>query len=57
MARPIADTPVLRGQDAVRFMEAMENVKPISAKRRKEMEETYQYFKEHAHPSAKHLFR
>jgi len=46
MARPIADTPVLRGQDAVRFMEAMANVKPsFSEERKAEMERHYEWFK------------
>jgi len=45
MARPIADTPVLTGKDALRFMQAMANVKPISKKRRKEMERNYQLAK------------
>ena len=36
MAQPIADTPVLTGKDALRFMQAMANVKPISKKRREE---------------------
>lgn len=48
MARPIADTPTLRGIEALRFMERMENVKKISAKKRKEIEESYRLFKERA---------
>ncbi len=31
MARPIKETPVLRGKDAERFFQKMENVKPVSA--------------------------
>jgi hypothetical protein len=31
MARPIKETPVLRGKDAERFFDRMENVKPVSA--------------------------
>jgi len=45
MAQPIADTPVLTGMDALRFMEAMANVKPISKERREEMERNYQLAK------------
>ena len=37
MARPMATTPTLRGLEALRFMEKMENVKPISEERREEM--------------------
>ena len=45
MARPIADTPVLKGQEALRFMQEMENVKPsFSAERKAEMERNYQWF-------------
>jgi hypothetical protein len=46
MARPIADTPVLRGKDAVRFVEAMENVKSsFSDHKKDEMKRTYEWFK------------
>jgi hypothetical protein len=45
MARPIADTPVLRGKDAVRFMERMENVKPISKEERAKMKADYEWVK------------
>lgn len=31
MARPIKETLVLRGKDAERFFDRMENVKPVSA--------------------------
>ena len=48
MARPIADTPILRGMEAVRFMEAMENVKPISRERRESIERSYQWARERA---------
>jgi len=48
MAEPIADTPVIRGKDALRFMQAMANVKPISKKRRAEMERNYQLVKSRA---------
>jgi hypothetical protein len=50
MARPIADTPVLRGEEALRFMLDMENVKrlPNADKRLKEMEEAYEWVKKHA---------
>jgi hypothetical protein len=45
MARPIADTPILEGEDEIRFLEAMENVQPISEERRREIEEGYQRVK------------
>ena len=48
MAQPIADTPVLTGMDALRFMEAMADVKPISKERRERMERNYQLMKSRA---------
>ncbi|GHT75744.1 hypothetical protein AGMMS50262_11970 [Bacteroidia bacterium] len=51
MARPIADTPVLHGKDAIRFMEEMENVKPISKAERERIERNYQWVKAHADES------
>jgi hypothetical protein len=45
MARPIADTPVLRGQDAVRFMEAMANVKPVSQEEKDRIKKNYEWMK------------
>ena len=52
MARPIADTPVLRGMEAVRFMEEMERVNNLprvsNSERRQSLEESYQWFKAHA---------
>ena len=41
MARPIAETPTLRGIEALRFMERMENVKKISSQKRQEIENSY----------------
>ena len=48
MARPIADTPILTGMDALRFMERMENIKKISPQERQEIEESYKLFKQKA---------
>ena len=48
MARPIADTPVLRGQDAVRFMQEMENVQRVSQEHLQEIKDARQWFKQHA---------
>ena len=48
MAQPIADTPILTGKDALRFMLAMANVKPISKKDREQMEKDYQLAKSRA---------
>ena len=48
MAQPIADTPILTGMDALRFMEAMVNVKPISKRQREEMKRDYELAKSRA---------
>jgi hypothetical protein len=45
MAREIAETPVLRGQDAKRFREAMASVEQISKEERKAQREAYEWFK------------
>ena len=44
MARPIAETPVLSGNDAIRFEEAMNNVRPLSRSRRAAMDAEYKSF-------------
>jgi hypothetical protein len=45
MACPIKDTPVLRGKDAKRFSEAMENLKPVSKKRLSGIKKSYEFLK------------
>ena len=45
MAQPIAETPTISGKDALRFMQAMANVKPISKKDREQMKKDYQLVK------------
>jgi hypothetical protein len=44
MARPIAETPILSGNDALRFEEAINNVRPLSRSRRAAMDAEYQSF-------------
>ena len=44
MARPIAETPVLNGNDAIRFEEAINNVRPLSHTRRAAMDAEYESF-------------
>lgn len=44
MARPIAETPVLTGDDALRFEEAVNNVRPLSRSRKAAMDAEYQSF-------------
>jgi hypothetical protein len=50
MARPIADTPVLRGNDAVRFIEEMERVDNMPQAerlaRRAKLQENVRWIKE-----------
>lgn len=45
MARPIKETPVLSGEDAIRFWEAAENVVPVSDEEKKRAKEIYEEFK------------
>lgn len=45
MARPIKETPVLRGYDADRFIERMESVGRASAKEIEEAKKAYEAFK------------
>jgi len=48
MARPIKPTPILYGEDAVRFEMRMQNVKPMSKKEREEQRRAYEWAKAHA---------
>jgi hypothetical protein len=48
MAREIAETPILRGKDAKRFREAMENLQPLSEEKKREMDEIYKLVKQRA---------
>jgi hypothetical protein len=45
MARPIAETPIITGDDARRFDEAMANLKPASRKEIKAQKKDYDWFK------------
>lgn len=45
MARPIKETPVLKGKDAERFAEKMETVGRASAKEIEEAHKAYEAFK------------
>ncbi|MDR0692030.1 MAG: hypothetical protein LBF69_03220 [Prevotellaceae bacterium] len=45
MARPIKDTPILKGKDARHFQEAMENLKPVSKERLEEIRKSYEFLK------------
>lgn len=45
MARPIELTPTLRGKDAERFFEMMDNVKPVSKEELERMKKNYEYFR------------
>ena len=46
MARPIGETPVLYGEDAVRFLNEMENVKPASNEEKERVRKAYEMMKE-----------
>ncbi len=44
MARPIKETPLLVGEDAVRFVLESQNFKPASKEEREEAQRIYDYF-------------
>lgn len=46
MAKPIGETPVLYGEDAVRFLNEMENVKPASNEEKERVRKAYEMMKE-----------
>jgi hypothetical protein len=48
MARPIAETPELYGEDAIRFEKEIANPKKISEEERREQKAAYEWFKKHA---------
>lgn len=45
MARPIKETPVLRGKDAERFEERLKHPHPANDKERQAAKEAYEKFK------------
>ena len=45
MARPIAETPILYGEDATRFMYNMHHVQKISAEEKERMRKSYEWVK------------
>lgn len=45
MARPIAETPVLYGEDAQRFESIIQNTKPYSKEKMEKLRKTYEDFK------------
>ena len=46
MARPIGETPVLYGEDAVRFLKEMENVKPTTDEETDRVRKAYELMKD-----------
>lgn len=46
MARPIGETPVLYGEDAVRFLKEMENVKPATDEEKDRVRKAYELMKD-----------
>ena len=44
----IADTPVLKGMEALLFMQKMENVKPMSKKEKEQMRKDFELAKSRA---------
>jgi hypothetical protein len=45
MARPIKETPTIKGKDSIRFQEAMDNLVPASKEEKEEIEQAYQFMK------------
>ena len=45
MARPIKETPILKGKDVERFMYNLEHPTPVSAEEVTKARETYEKFK------------
>ncbi|MFR9542194.1 MAG: hypothetical protein SNH27_09085 [Rikenellaceae bacterium] len=45
MAKPIKETPVLTGEDAVRFLEAADSVVPVSEQEKDRIHQAYEEFK------------
>lgn len=45
MARQIAETPILYGEDAARFLRDMENVQPASREERAQSSQAYEWMK------------
>ena len=45
MAKPIKETPVLSGQDALKFELAAQNVQPASREEKEEAKKAYEFFK------------
>ena len=45
MARPIAETPILYGEDAERFLYNMQHVRPVSKEKRERMQNAYEWMK------------
>lgn len=45
MARPIAETPVLYGEDAQRFESIIQSTKPYPKEKKEELRKSYENFK------------
>jgi hypothetical protein len=45
MARPIKETPTIKGKDSIRFQEAMDNLVPASAEEKERMKRSYEFMK------------
>jgi len=45
MARPIKETPTIRGKDSIRFQKEMDNLAPASAEEKERMKRSYEFMK------------
>ncbi|MDR2594458.1 MAG: hypothetical protein LBC87_06800 [Fibromonadaceae bacterium] len=45
MARPIKETPTIKGKDSIRFQEAMDNPIPVSKEQKEKQRRAYEFMK------------
>ena len=45
MARPIKETPTIKGKDSIRFQKEMDNLAPASAEEKERMRRSYELMK------------
>ncbi|MDR1723542.1 MAG: hypothetical protein LBR84_06370 [Tannerella sp.] len=49
MARPIKETPVVYGKDAIRILKEIENPEPLPRERVEEIRRDYEQFRQNPH--------
>jgi hypothetical protein len=56
MARPIKETPVVYGKDAIRILKEMENPKPLSEERMAEIRKAGELYRKQTHFTSSEYF-